>query len=154
MQKTSRLIVLLLCLVVGLTIMPIIVQAATTLTVTEAQINTIYSGRVISTTSYVMSNITADLQPGKVIISSTITPKVGGAAAIGKLTLKPSVSGGKVTWSILSATLNGAPATGAQMTQLNTMFVSYWTMFMNLYYSGKTVNSVTITATQISAVIN
>jgi hypothetical protein len=153
-MKSARFILLFVCLLVGLTVMPIMVQAAYTLTVTEAQINTLYSGKVIATTNYVVSNITADLQPGKVVINAKILPKIGGAAANGKLTLKPTVSGGKVTWSILSATLNGVPATGSQMTSLNSMILSYWTAFMNLYYSGKTVNSVTITATQISAVIN
>jgi hypothetical protein len=153
-MKSTRFILLFVCLLVGLTVMPIMVQAAYTLTVTEAQINTLYSGKVVATTNYVVSNITADLQPGKVVINAKILPKIGGAAANGKLTLKPTVSGGKVTWSILSATLNGVPATGSQMTSLNNMILSYWTAFMNLYYSGKTVNSVTITATQISAVIN
>jgi hypothetical protein len=153
-MKVNRFIVLFVCLVVSLAVMPLIAQAAYTVTVTEAQINAIYSGKVVSTTNYVVSNITADLQAGKVVISAKIQPKAGGAAKNGKLTLKPTVSGGKVTWSIISATLNGAPATGAQMTSLNNMILSYWTMFMNLYYSGKTVNSVTITGSQISAVIN
>lgn len=153
-MKVHRFIILIMCLVFGLTIMPMMVQAAYTVTVTEAQINAIYSGKVVSTTNYLVSNITADLQSGKVVINAKILPKAGGATMNGKLTLKPNVSGGKVTWSILSATLNGAPATGAQMTQLNNLMVTYWTAFMNLYYSGKTVNSVTITGTQISAVIN
>ncbi len=152
MKHASRLVIFLLCLMLGIAVVPAL--ASTTVTVTETQINTLYTGIVIPTTNYNVSNISADLQPGKVVISASITPKIGGATAIGKLTLKPIVSGGKVKWSIVSATLNGAPATGSQMTQLNTMIVSYWTMFMNLYYSGKTVSSVTISATTISAVIN
>ncbi len=91
-----------------LTLLPLATAGAqgtqVTLTLTEAQLNSAY--RVVSPRYRSVSNVAVDLQPGQVSLAATITFRNGQALTTVSV-WTPTVSNGRITWTLVSLTANG-----------------------------------------------
>ena len=121
-----------------------------TVTLTEAQINSSY--RVTNPARRSITNVNVDLQPGQVVITATFTaPKTDPIAV--SVTLVPSVSNGRVYWTVLSATANGKTASADLLTQINasisTSWRNYWKGKHPGYVTELTVSDDSITWTKV-----
>lgn len=121
--------------------------SSVTATLTESTINS--SWRIVTSTRLRVSNVSVDLQPNQAVITGTLTLNSGTVYNV-QLVTTPTVSGGKVTWTVLSATVNGEAATSTQLTQINTAILNSWTNYISTQYGPKTVTAVTITDTDIT----
>ena len=121
--------------------------SSVTATLTESTINS--SWRIVTSTRLRVSNVSVDLQPNQAVITGTLTLNSGTVYNV-QLVTTPTVSGGKVTWTVLSATVNGQVATSTQLTQINTAILNSWTNYISTQYGPKTVTAVTITDTDIT----
>jgi hypothetical protein len=158
-MKTLRSIVGLLLVI--LLAVPLMVSAApvdqrsVTITLTEADVNSAY--RVTQPLRRSVSNVVIDLQTNAVQISYTYTPRPRRGtqpAPINFVALyTPAIVDFRLTWTLTSATANGAPATESQIGTINSV-VGNWRTFVNSYLPNPTgrVQNVTITDTQISVV--
>lgn len=117
-----------------------------TWTVTEEQVNSSY--RVTNPARRTISDVTVDLQPGQIVISSTHTYPRSLVYAV-QTTLVPTVSNGRVTWDVTSVSADGQALPADVQAQINTWLDSSWRNFLKDKYSGR-VQSVTITDTDIT----
>lgn len=125
---------------------PAFAQSAS-VSLTEERIN--QSFRVTNPARVTVSNVIVDLQPNQVAISLTITPRRSNIAPFnGIIVLAPSLSEGRVTWNILSATANGTPASGETLAQLNSIAQS-WMTYFRVQAQG-TLSAISISDTAIT----
>ena len=111
-------------------------EKTVTVTLTESDINSSY--RVTNPRNRTISGVNIDLQAGQAVITATFTAPKTSAIAI-SVTLVPSVSNGRVTWTVRSATANGQAASGDLLTQINASISSSW----RNYWKGKVTGKVT-----------
>ena len=117
-----------------------------TVTLSESDINSSY--RVTNPARRSITNVNVDLQPGQVVISATFTaPKTNPIAV--SATLLPTLSNGRVTWSVLSASANGQPASADLLTQINASISSSWRNYMKGKVTGK-ITAFTITDSSVT----
>jgi hypothetical protein len=117
-----------------------------TVTLTETDINNSY--RVTNPARRSITNVHVDLQPGQVYITATFTaPKTSPIPV--SATLVPSVSNGRVYWTVSAATANGKPAPADLLAQINASITSSWRNYWKNKYPGY-VTSLTITDDTIS----
>lgn len=113
--------------------------AQATVTLTEAQINS--SFRVTNPAFRRVTNIRVDLQPGQAVVSATITVRAprGGTTTTYQTvsTWIPSIANGRVTWTLLSATANGQPASSQLISQINTSIGASWRAFWRIQHPGR-----------------
>jgi hypothetical protein len=137
-------LIALLVLILGAMAVPTFAADKTktvTITLTETEINNSY--RVTNPARRSITNVHVDLQPGQVYITADFTvPKTSPIPV--SATLVPSVSNGRVFWSVTAATANGKPASTELLAQINASITSSW----RNYWKGKNpghVTSLTIT---------
>lgn len=103
-------LIALLVLIVGAMAFPTLAADKTktvTVSLSESDINS--SFRVTNPRLRTITDVKVDLQPGQVVIRATYTtPKTSPIPV--SVTLAPTVSNGRVTWTVLSATANGKAA--------------------------------------------
>jgi hypothetical protein len=148
MSKMSKpMISLLLLVVLAAMAIPAFAQSSTrTKTVTEEQINSAY--RVGNPYRSRVSNISVDLQAGQVVISSTHTFRNNTYDTVAVIT--PSISNGRVTWTVVSATANGEEASAELLAQINASITSAWRNYIRNQVGQGRVTDVTITDTDIT----
>lgn len=118
---------------------------STTVTVTEQQINESY--RVTNNPRRSVSNIVVDLQPGQVVISATWTfPRQAPINAVS--TAVATVTNGRLTWTITSASANGQAVSQEVINQINSAIGSSWRSFFRRYLPPGRVTGLTITDTE------
>jgi len=126
-------LIALLVLIVGAMAFPTLAADKTktvTVSLSESDINS--SFRVTNPRLRTITDVKVDLQPGQVVISATYTiPKTSPIPV--SVTLAPTVSNGRVTWTVLSATANGKAASAELLTQINASISSSW----RNYWKGK-----------------
>ena len=140
-------LIALLVVILGAMAFPTLAAERTvTVTLTERDINSSY--RVTNPRHRTISDVYVDLQLGQVYITATFTaPKTARIPV--SATLVPSVSNGRVFWTVSAATANGKPASADLLAQINASFSSSW----RNYWKGKNpdhVTSLTITDDTIS----
>lgn len=121
-------------------------DGALNLSITEQAINESY--RITNPARQTISGTYVDLQPGQVVISTTVTPQRG-SAFTAAVTLVPSISNGDVTWTTTSATINGQSATDSQLGQINTALANGWVAWWQARIERGTVTSVAVTDSEI-----
>ncbi len=111
-------------------------EKTVTVTLSESDINSSY--RVTNPRNRTISGVNVDLQPGQAVITATFTtPKVSSIPV--SVTLVPSLSNGRVTWTVSAATANGQAASADLLTQINAAISSSW----RNYWKGKVTGKVT-----------
>lgn len=132
-------LIALLVLILGAMAFPTLAADKTktvTVTLTESEINSSY--RVTNPRHRSISSVNVDLQTDQVVITATFTaPKTSPIPV--SVTLVPSLSNGRVFWTVSSATANGQPASADLLTQINASITSSW----RNYWKGKNPGYVT-----------
>ena len=140
-------LIALLVVILGAMAFPTLAaEKIVTITLTERDINS--SFRVTNPRHRTITNVKVDLQPGQVYITATFTaPKTSPIPV--SATLVPSVSNGRVYWTVSAATANGKPASADLLAQINASISTSW----RNYWKGKNpghVTSLTVTDDSIS----
>ena len=140
-------LVALFVLILGAMAFPTLAAEKTvTVTLTETDINNSY--RVTNPARRSITNEHVDLQPGQVVITATFTaPKTSPIDV--SVTLVPTVSNGRVTWTVLAASANGQPASADLLAQINASISSSWRNYWKNKHPGY-VTALTISDTDIT----
>lgn len=109
-------------------------EKTVTVTVSEADINSSY--RVTNPPRRTISDVVVDLQDGQAVINATFTGANTGAIAV-SVTLVPTVSNGRVTWTVSEATANGQAASADLLKQINTSISTAWRNYWKGQVTGK-----------------
>jgi hypothetical protein len=120
--------------------------ATSTRTVTEAQINQSYA--VTNPVRRSITERTVDLQPGQVVVTSTLTRRSGVPVAA-TVTLVPSVADGRVVWSVTAVTVGGQPVSDALFAQIQARVETSWSRFVKEQLGTGVVTAVAVSDTEI-----
>lgn len=112
---------------------------------TEEGIND--SFRVTNPRRATVTDVSVDLQPGQVTITSTHTTRNTSAEVVSVWT--PTISNGRVTWWASSISADGIPASQEIVDQVNASIASSWRSFWRSQNPGR-VESVVITEDDIT----
>ncbi len=125
--RKISLIALLMVVLAAMAFPTLAAEKTVTVTLSESEINSSY--RVTNPRNRTISAVNVDLQPGQVVITATYTtPKVNSIPV--SVTLVPTLSSGRVTWTVSSATTNGKAASTDLLAQLNASISSSWRNYM------------------------
>lgn len=140
------LIVGFLLSMMALLVIPAAAAVSRTWTVTEEQINNTY--RVTNPVRRGVSDVSVDLQPGQIFVSSTHTYRRNIAYSV-VTTFVPTVSNGRVTWSVSSVTVDGEALPAEVQQQVNDWMAASWRNYLKGKYTGRVV-SLEITDTDLT----
>jgi len=151
LMNTLRKIVLVLTFAVIMiaAAVPAFAQNAvtTSVTLTEDQINEAY--RVSNSPRRSVSDVVVDLQPSQVVVSATVTlPRQSPVTTV--TVLVPSLTNGRLTWTVDSITANGQPASGDLVTQVNAAIASSWRSYFRRQLPAGRLTGVTITDNDVT----
>jgi hypothetical protein len=124
--------------------------ATRTVTITEDQIND--SFRVNNPVGRRISNVSVDLQPDQAVVSATWSTRRESSAVVA--TYAPSVSNGRVSWTVVSITVNGQPASASLLTQINNSISASWYNYIRNQAGSGRITAVTVSDTDITFTIN
>jgi hypothetical protein len=119
-----------------------------TVVITEDQINSSY--RVTNPWRRSVTNLSVDLQDGQAVITATLTTRVGSGRQAQTTTYQtssvwtPSISNGRIYWTLVSATANGEPASQELINQINLSISSSWRNYVRAQTEGR-VTGITVT---------
>lgn len=117
------------------------------ITVTETQVNSTY--RVTSPLRRQVSNLVVDLQPGQAVITLTWTTRGRDSSAIPvSTTWTPVISNGRLSWTLASATSNGAPISNELRAQINAALSTSWRNYWRSQHPGR-LTAVEVTASEL-----
>lgn len=134
--RKLSLIALLMVVLAAMAFPTLAAEKTVTVTLSESNINSSY--RVTNPRNRTISGVNVDLQPGQAVITATFTtPKVSSIPV--SVTLVPTLSNGRVTWTVSAATANGQAASADLLTQINAAISSSW----RNYWKGKITGKVT-----------
>ncbi len=119
-------------------------------TYTEAQINA--SFRVTNPVIRNFSSLYVDLQPGQVTITGNYTwrSSTGVRTDSFAASLTPTISNGRVYWSVISLMVDGQPASEDLITQINASLETAWRRWFEENGPAGRVTDITITDDDIS----
>ena len=145
-ERKLSLIALLMLVLAAMAFPTLAAEKTVTVTLSESDINSSY--RVTNPRNRTISAVNVDLQPGQVVITATFTtPKVSSIPV--SVTLVPTLSNGRVTWTVSSATANGQAASTDLLAQLNASISSSWRNYMKGKVTGK-ITAFTITDSSVT----
>ena len=149
-NRKPILIVVLVVMLVMLAV-PVLAQENTrTVTRTEAQVNSSY--RVTNPARRSISNVYVDLQPEQVVVSATITFRRGQPAQT-ETTLVPTITNGRIYWTVTSAIVNGQPASAELLAQINASITSSWRNYIRHQAPTGRVSAIEITDDAITVTL-
>ncbi len=151
MKHARKLVLLVIIAILAVGALAVSAEpAARAVTVTEQQINS--SFRVTNPVGRRVTNVRVDLQPGQAVISSTITlRRPAGQSSTTNQTVStwtPTVTGGRLSWVLTSATVNGSPASADLINQINTAIGTSWRSYWRVQHPGR-ATAVTIDDNQV-----
>lgn len=111
-------------------------------TITEETINDSY--KVSNPWRRSVTDLSVDLQPDQIVVSATITFRRG-ATYDTATTLIPTVTNGRVTWSVEEALIDGEPASDDLLTQINDSIASSWANYVKTNGPSGRITAVDIT---------
>ena len=148
MKSVSRIMMMLVAIVV--LALPFSVASAQTntrsVTWTEDQINNSY--RVTNPWRRSITDVSVDLQPGQVVISSTQTYRR--ATYQVQAIYEPRISNGRIYWTLTSASANGEPASQDLINQVNASISTSWRNYVRQQAGTGRVQSIVITDADIT----
>jgi hypothetical protein len=147
MNTIRKIFVILTVAALGLLVVPTFAADTKTVTITEATINATY--RVTNPARRSVSSKSVDLQPGKVVVSYSVTyPKKPTVQVI--KTFVPSIQNGRVYWSVTSVTRNGSEISADLLKQINTEIETSWINYFKQKAGTGHVSAIEITDTAIN----
>lgn len=150
--STKAVVLFVLVVVLAAAVVPALAQnTTTTVTVTETQFNETY--RVTNPPRRSVSNVVVDLQPDQAVVSATLTERNKTALAV-VVTLVPTVSNGRITWSATAATASGEAISGDLLTQINNSIAASWRNYVKGKSKPGRVVSVEITDDDLTITYN
>lgn len=135
-------IVVLVVMLAALAVPTFAQENTRTVTRTEAQVNSSY--RVTNPARRSITNVYVDLQPEQVVISATVTFRRGEPTQT-ETTLVPTITNGRVYWTVISATVNGQPASADLLAQINASITSSWRNYVRQQAPTGHVSAIEIT---------
>jgi hypothetical protein len=151
-MKTFRkltFITVLIAMIIALAV-PAFAQETTgtrTFTLTEQRINESY--RVTNSPRRSVDELSVDLQPGQAVINAAITfPRQETIQTQSVLT--PTITDGRLYWTVASVTVDGEPASADLVTQINSAIASSWRVYVRQQIRPGRLTDVTITDTEIA----
>jgi hypothetical protein len=148
--RKSILIVIFFAILMMLAVPAFAQEATRTITRTEAQINSSY--RVTNPRLRSVSNVSVDLQPGQAVISATLTFRRGEPLEV-IATLVPTLTNGRIYWTVTSATVNGQPASAELLAQINASITSSWRNYIRQQAPTGRVTAIEITDNAITVTL-
>jgi hypothetical protein len=139
-------VVAMLGVMVG-AVAPASAQTTTTRTITEGEINAAYW--VTHPVNRSVTNRSVDLQSGKVVVSATITRR-GKDPVQAVTTYVPSISNGRVYWSVTARTHNGTAVPADVLAQINAHISASWRNFFKQKAGTGRIISIVISDTSIT----
>lgn len=125
-------------------------EKTVTVTLSEADINDSY--RVTNPARRTISDVVVDLQEGQAVVTATFTGPNTSAVAV-SVTLVPTVSNGRLTWTVSEATANGQAASAELLKQINTSISTAWRNYWKGQVTGKltafTISEDSVTWTKV-----
>ncbi len=109
-------------------------EKTVTVTLSEADINSSY--RVTNPARRTISDVFVDLQAGQAVITASFTGVNTSPIAV-NVTLVPTLSNGRLTWTVSEATANGQAASADLLKQINTSISTAWRNYWKGQVSGK-----------------
>lgn len=140
-MNTRKLVTLLLLLVVLAAAAVPTLAADKTIIITEQEINDSY--RVTNNPRRSVTDLAVDLQPGQAVVSMTVTYRGRDPLAVTG-TVVPSISNGRVFWSVTSASVDGAAISADLLTQINSAISSSWRAYIRGKLPAGRITAVTI----------
>lgn len=125
-----------------------------TITLTEAEVNTIIQNALNNSANPLLRNPSIDLQPGQIVISGEHDRRDGGGRISGTVTLTATVIDGDVLVQITSAQIDGWDATDARIEQFNQQLAQGLGGRARQNNPRATLTNITITDTQLQITIN
>lgn len=145
--RTLTLIVVVVAVLGALAVPALAAERVTTYT--EDQINDSY--RVTNPPRRSVTDVFVDLQPGQVVISGTITTRGQNTSSVAvTATLTPSISNGRLNWTLASATANGQTASQDLVNQINSIFNSSWRRYIKNQAPTGAVTAIEITDSEMT----
>jgi hypothetical protein len=155
----SRRFALLVLLVISILVLPLAVSAQAptrTVTITEDEIND--SFRVTNPARVRVSNVAVDLQTDQVSISYNYTVRAPRGAATSTYSVNtiytPTITDGRLYWSVSSVTVNGQAASDDLVRQINASIETSWRNYIRRQHGTGHVTSISISETEIVITIN
>ena len=143
------LITLALMAVLAIAVVPALAQTTHTKTVTEDDIND--SFRVNNPVRIRVSDLSVDLQAGQVVVTATINRRNADPNIV-VTTYVPSLTNGRIYWSVAAKLVNGEPVSQELLDQINASISSSWRNYIkrNLPTGRVTAFEITEDAVTIS----
>jgi hypothetical protein len=126
---------------------PAFAQTTNTRTITEAEINASYW--VTNPTNRAVTNRSVDLQSGKVVVNATITRR-GKDPVQAVTTYVPTITNGRVYWSVTARTHNGQAVPADVLAQINAHISASWRNFFRQKAGAGRITSIVISDTTIT----
>lgn len=126
--------------------LPAFAQETHTITVTEEQINESY--RVTNPIRRSLSDVSIDLLPGQVAQTATYTRR-GHEPVELITTFVPSISNGRIYWSVSSATTDGEAISEDLLNQINASIESSWRRYFREQAKPGRVTGIDISDTKV-----
>lgn len=149
MRKLS-LVAVLMVVLAAMVFPTLAAEKTVTVSISESDINSSY--RVTNPRNRKISDVVVDLQAGQAVISATFTTASSSPIAV-SVTLVPTLSNGRVTWSVSAASANGQPASADLLAQINASISSSWRNYWKNKNMGKvtafTITDDTVTWTKV-----
>jgi hypothetical protein len=159
MEFMNKRFLMLFILLMAALVLPLVVSAQgqnRTFTVTEDEINS--SFRVTNSARQRVSDMSVDLQADQVSLSYTYTTRgqrgQGTTSYSVNSVYVPTVTNGRITWTVSSVTVDGQPASEDLTRQINSSIQSSWRNYLRQQHGTGRVSSVTITDTDLTLVFN
>ncbi|MBI5669957.1 MAG: LmeA family phospholipid-binding protein [Chloroflexi bacterium] len=142
-MNTYRKIVITITLLalLALAVVPAFAQSAT-VTWTEEDINSSY--RVTNPARRSVTNVSVDLQPEQVVVNATVTLR-GKTPVDVVTTLTPSISNGRIFWTVTAVTKDGQPVSQDILNQINASITSSWRHYVKEHGRPGRVTAIEIT---------
>lgn len=123
--------------------------ASTTLTFTEAQINSAFP--VTNPRSRNLSDIHVDLQPDQVVITATYATRGRAPTAYAiSTTLVPTVTNGRVNWTVTTASVDGTALSNGLLNQINAHIAATWRRYIGNTAPLGRITAITITDDEVT----
>lgn len=147
MNTRKLAIVLVLITVLAAMVVPTFAATEKSHTFTEEDINASY--RVTNPVRRSVSDVDVDLQPEQVVITATITLRGKDPVDV-SVTLVPSITNGRLYWSVTAATKDGNPVSEDVLREINTHISAAWRNFIRENAPAGHFTSITITDTDLT----
>lgn len=147
MNTRKLAVVLVLLTVLAAMVVPAFAATEHSKTITEDDINATY--RVSNPARRSVSDVYVDLQEGQAVITATMTLRGKDPVAV-SVTFVPSISNGRLYWTVTAATEDGNPVSADLLAEINLRISAAWRNYIRDHAPAGHFTSITITETDLT----